>query len=236
MVNEGVNVVGPMFITKYDGRIEECCSDIGTGFFPTDGEPRTVEIRNVRDITVDVNVPIERYAIPESTDEKAILIKALGNHTTISIQWVIHSEDTNIVLQTLDVPGCCITPSETCAGKGGVSIVGGAGCTKSINNQLKWWANVFQSNSIDDRYHLYLGDCICNPIPNKPPVNTGCPPSGGAAQEITNQLNSEAYHKDGVLQNFRATLTGATPVTYTAQATFYVGEPQATPNECFTQG
>ena len=227
MANEGVNVSGPIIVTKYAGRAEECCECIGTGFFPTDGEPRTTQIRNIRDVTVDVNVPIERYAIPESTDEKAILIKALGNHTTISIQWVIHSECSNIVGQTLDVPGCCVTPSETDSEKGGVSIVSGAGCTKSINNQLKWWANVFQSNSIDDRYHIYIGDCVCNPIPNKPPTT--------AAQELSNIAASEAYHKDGVLQNFRATLTGATPVTYNAQATFFVGEPQATPNEDFVQ-
>ena len=218
MACEGVKVVGPIFITKYAGRQDTCCDCIGTGYFPVDNEPRTTEIRNILDATIDVNVPVERYAIPESTDDKAILIKALGNHTTIQLTWIIHSEATNIVLQCL-----VACTSETCPAKGGVSN----GCTKSINNQLKWWANVYQSNSIDDRYHLYIGDCTVNPIPNKPPVTT--------AQEITNIAASEAYNKDGSLQNFRASLTGDAPVTYKATATFYVGTPQATPNEDFVQ-
>ncbi len=219
MVCEGVKVVGPIFITKYAGRQETCCTDIGTGYFPANNEPRTTEIRNILDATIDVNVPVERYAIPESTDDKAILIKALGNHTTIALTWVIHSEITDIVLQCL----AAAPASESCPAKGGVSN----GCTKSINNQLKWWANVYQSNSIDDRYHLYIGDCTVNPIPNVGPTNT--------TDELANIAASEAYHKDGTLQNFRATLTGDAPVTYKATATFYVGTPQATPNEEFVQ-
>ncbi len=218
MACEGVKVTGPIFITKYAGRQDTCCACIGTGYFPADNEPRTTQIRNILDATVDVNVPVERYAIPESTDDKAILIKALGNHTTIALTWIIHSETTDIVLQCLDA-----CTSETDPAKGGVSN----GCTKSINNQLKWWANVYQSNSIDDRYHFYLGDCTVNPIPNVGPTTT--------AQELANIQASEAYHKDGVLQNFRASLTGDAPVTYKATATFYVGEPQATTNEDFVQ-
>ncbi len=228
MACEGVKVVGPIFITRVAGRQDTCCSCIGTGYFPEFNEPRTTEIRNILCATVDVNVPIERYAIPESTDDKAIIIKALGNHTTIQLSWIIHSETTNIVLQCLEP----FPASESDPAKGGVSN----GCTKSINNQLKWWANVFQANSIDDRYHLYLGDCTVNPIPNKPPVNNcACPPTGGTAEELTNFAQSEAYHKLGTLQNFRASLSGDAPVTYKAVATFYVGVPQATPNEDFLQ-
>ena len=227
MACEGVNVTGPIFITKYAGRQDTCCDCIGTGYFPAFNDPRTTEIRNILDATVDVNVPVERYAIPESTDDKAIIIKALGNHTTIQLSWIIHSETTNIVLQCL----AAAPASESCPAKGGVSN----GCTKSINNQLKWWTNVFQSNSIEDRYHIYIGDCTTNPIPNKPPANSGCPPSGGTAEEVANIAASEAYNKDGTLQNFRASLTGDAPVTYKATATFFVGTPQATTNEDFLQ-
>ena len=78
--------------------------------------------------------------------------------------------------------------------------------------------------------HFYIGDCFAdcgnNRIPNPTPVNN--------CQETANQMCSQAYHKDGALQNFRAQQTGDSPVTYNAQITFYVGRPQGTPNEEFT--
>lgn len=215
MVCEGAKVTGPIFITKYAGRACDSANCL-PGFFPCDGEPRTTEIRNLRCLSIDVNAPLERFPIPEANDDNAIVIKAYGNQATIQIQWTITIESTDIVRQTLDACG-----AETCAAKGGVTN----GCTKSLNNQVKWWTNVFQSSSIDDRYHLYIGDCTVNPIPNPTPTTL--------AQEQANQAASEAYHKDGALQNFRVSQQGDSPVTYSASATFYVGRPQGTPNEEF---
>ena len=228
MACEGTDIRGPIFITKYDGRVDGCLP----GFFPIDQSPRTTEIRNLRDLSICVNAPLERMPIPESNDDNAIVIKAYGNQTTITVQWTIVQEACDIVLQTLDATG-----AETCSGKGGIT----GGCTKTISNQIKWWANVFQSSSIEDRYHFYVGDCFamccmcpafdnslggaCNCMGGYPPANS--------CQEIANIAFSQAYHKDGSLQNFRAQQTGDSPVTYNAQVTFYVGRVQGTPNEEF---
>jgi len=230
MVCEGVNVHGPIFITKYNGRVFDCMKPLIPGFFIAD-KPRTTEIRNIRDITIDVNAPLERFPIPETSCCQAIIVKAYGNHNTISIQWIIHEEDTNIVRQVLSTSN-----RETCFRVGGVDKPGCVGCVKTINNQIKWWGNVFQSNSIQDKYHIYVGDCFAacgaNRIPTPIPLQVSdefnkCPCVTG-----TNQACSHAYNKDGSLQNFRAVLTGDTPVTYTAQAIFYIGRTIANPAEC----
>jgi len=150
MVCEGQKIVGPIFITKTSGR--SCMpGDCIPGFFPVCGEPRTTEIRNITDLSIDLNSPLERIPIPESADTQAIVIKVIGNHNTIAISWVVHQESTDIVRQTL-----CATAAETCNALGGIT----GGDTTSVENQLKWWLTVNQSNSITDRYNLYLGDCI----------------------------------------------------------------------------
>jgi len=131
-------------------------------------------LHHLIDLSVDVNTPIERYALPESTDDQAILIKAIGNQTTISIQWLIHPEDTNVVRQTFNA-----CDAESCNAKGGIF----GGDTTSTENQLKWWSTVFQSNSITDRYHLYLGDCTVNNLC----MGTGAYPPVCKVDEIANQ-------------------------------------------------
>ncbi len=213
MVCEGKKVVGPIFITKMQGRSCMPCDCI-PGFFPLTGAPRTTEIRNINCLTIDVNSPLERIPIPESADKQAIVIKVIGNHNTIQLTWTVHQEPSNIVKQTL----IACTP-ETCNAKGG--IVGGD--TTSVENQIKWWENVFQSNSITDRYNLYMGDCTTNPIPNPTPTTF--------AQECANFTFSRAYHHQGAIQNVRFQKTGNAPVTYTGSLTFYVGDIQTTPNE-----
>jgi len=99
MVCEGEDIRGPIFITKYAGRQD------GTlpGFFPCDCEPRTTVIRNIRDLSICVNAPLERMPIPESNDERAIVIKAYGNQTTLTIQWTMVEEACNIVLHAVVV-------------------------------------------------------------------------------------------------------------------------------------
>ncbi len=231
MANEGENVHGPIFITKYNGRSFDCMKPLIPGFFINDS-PRTTEIRNIRDITLDVNAPLERFPIPETSCCQAIIVKAYGNHNTISIQWVIHEEDVNIVRQTLAV--CCSCDGrETNFQVGGVDKPCCVGCTKTINNQIKWWGNVFQSNSIQDKYHIYIGDCFANACMNRIPFPT---PTNVAQESSTtcmsNQMCSHAYNKDGALQNFRAVLSGDTPVTYTANAIFYIGRTIANPEQC----
>jgi len=216
MACEGKSIIGPLFITKTRGR--SCMpGDCIAGFFPVCGAPRTTEIRNFQDITIDLNTPLERIPIPEMCDNGAILIKVFGNHNTINITWTVHLEDTNIVRQTL-------SGAEVCNAVGG--IIGGD--TTSPENQMKWWLTVFQSNSITDRYNLYLGDCTVNCL------NCGCgtyPPTT-AAQEALNFTYSRAYHKEGAIQNVRFSKNQTTPVTYNASLTFYTGDIQENPNEC----
>ena len=214
MVCEGKKIVGPIFITKTRGR--PCMpNDEIPGFFPVDGEPRTTEIRNISDISIDLNTPLERIPIPENTCEKAVLIKVIGNHNTIAISWVVDQQPTNIVRQTL-----CACAAETNNCLGGIT----GGDTTSAENQLKWWLTIFQSNSITDRYNLYLGDCTVNPIPNCPPTN--------ACQEQTNFDFHKGYHKEGAINNIRFQKSGQAPVTYNATLTFFVGDIQETANEC----
>jgi len=220
MVCEGKKVVGPIFITKMTGRKcpSPCCCPSDTivpGFFPCDCSPRTTEIRNFQCITIDLNSPLERIPLPESADKQAIIIKVIGNHNTINITWTVQQEPTNIVKQSL----VACTP-ETTNSKGG--IIGGD--TTGTENQVKWWQNVFQSNSITDRYNLYMGDCTTNPIPNPTPTTF--------AQECANFAFSRAYHHRGAIQNVRFQKNGTTPVTYTGSLTFFIGNVQATPNEC----
>ena len=230
MVCEGLKVTGPIFITKFGGR--QCKpSDCLLGFFPTDAnscnQMRTTEIRNIKDVTVDVNTPVERYAIPESSDSDAIAIKVLGNVSTITIQWTIIEEPTNIVIQCL----IACTP-ETKPMCGGVAN----GNTTSINNQLIWWSTVFQTNSISDAYHLYLGDCTVNSLGCAGYNPCGAYPPLTICDENANFCKSLAFHKEGALNNFRATQTGVAPVTYDASVTFFVGKIQITPNETKTVG
>jgi len=204
MACEGKKIVGPIFITKTRGR--PCMpNDEIPGFFPVDGEPRTTEIRNIQDVSIDLNTPLERIPIPENTCEKAVLIKVIGNHNTIAISWVVDQQPSNIVRQTL-----CACGAETCNAKGGIT----GGDTTSAENQLKWWLTIFQSNSITDRYNLYLGDCTVNPIPNPTPVN--------ACQEQTNFDCHTGYHKEGAINNIRFQKSGNSPVTYNATLTFFV--------------
>ena len=213
MACEGKAVVGPIFITKMTGR--SCMpGDCIPGFFPICGAPRTTEIRNISDLTIDVNSPLERIPIPESADTQAIVIKVIGNHNTIAVTWTVAQQSTNIVRQCL-----VACTAETCNTIGG--IVGGD--TTAVENQIKWWENVFQSNSITDRYNLYLGDCTTNPIPNPTPTTF--------AQECANFVFSRAYHHQGALSNVRFQKNSASPVTYTGSLTFFVGDIQTTPNE-----
>ena len=62
-----------------------------------------------------------------------------------------------------------------------------------------------------------------NPNGAYPPLTT--------CDEDANFCKSLAYHKEGSLNNFRATQTGAAPVTYDASVVFFVGKIQITPNE-----
>ena len=215
MACEGKRVTGPIFITKTRGR--SCMpADCVTGFFPVDGSPRTTEIRNYNDITVDLNTPLERIPIPEMCDDNAILIKVFGNHNTINITWTVHEESTNIVRQAL-------AGRELNNSAGG--IIGGD--TTSIDNQMKWWLTIFQSNSITDRYNLYIGDCATNCLC----MVGGTYPPTTVAEEALNFLNSRAYHKEGAIQNVRFSKNATTPVTYNASLTFYTGDIQETPEE-----
>jgi len=221
MVCEGLKVTGPIFITKFSGR--EKCGDI-CGFFPTNecNQMRTTEIRNIKDVSVDVTTPLERYAIPESDDESAILVKVLGNIATITVQWTILEEPTNIVRQCL----IACTP-EACEACGGVPN----GNTTSINNQIIWWTSVFQNNSINDGYHFYMGDCTTNCLDCCTFNMCGAYPPTTLCHETANFCMSLAYKKTGSINNFRVSQTGATPVTWDASLTFYVGDIQTTVDE-----
>ena len=57
----------------------------------------TYHIRNLLDLTVDLEIPIIVYQIPTSPDDDAIGIKVDGNKSVITIAWTLVDEDTTVV-------------------------------------------------------------------------------------------------------------------------------------------
>jgi len=239
---EGRDVQGPIFITKVEGRAPcepPCCVKLRGHFEGV----RTININNIKCLTIDQNMPVESTPLPEARDEGAIMVKAYGNHTTIQVTWEVVPEPCNVVRQTLvrseRLTGACSSnlgvPTDPCCACNG--------CTKLPDNITKYWLNIFQTNSIQDAYNIYIGDCfltldnmcaaVCNRIPNIIPTSLGDEGKFGFNTMCSNNYNCAIpWHKTGVLSNVRFTKSGATPVTYTGTLTFKVGDAVASPNEC----
>lgn len=224
MVCEGANIHGPIFITKVEGRgpCEAPCCVCLRGHFEG---VRTININNLRDLTMDQNTPVESTPLPESRDSSAIMVKAFGNHTTINVTWCVVCEPSNVVRQTLSGTEVITTCNI------------GVACTSKPESIVKYWLNIFQSDSIQDVYNLYIGDCFAaacaNRIPNITPTSLTQEGKFGFNPMCCNNFNCAiAYHKTGVLSNVRFIKTGVAPVTYTGSFTFKVGDAVASPEEC----
>jgi len=87
----------------------------------------TATIRNFTSLDFELNTPVSDFPIPESNDTCNILVKAEGNSLVIRIGWVMNRETTSI---------------------------SSASCVKSVPEQLAFWLNTFQPNSIEDAYSI----------------------------------------------------------------------------------
>jgi hypothetical protein len=59
----------------------------------------TYHIRNLLDITVDLEIPVIVYQIPTSTDDEALGIKVDGNKSVITLSWTLVDEDSDTVTE-----------------------------------------------------------------------------------------------------------------------------------------
>lgn len=97
----------------------------------------TLTIRNFQSIDWELDTPISSFALPECDADNAILVKAEGNTLTLSISWTILEETCNVSSEC--------TPS-----------------TKTVQEQIAYWINCFQPDSIEDRYSITV-DGITKP-------------------------------------------------------------------------
>jgi len=224
MVCEGQNIHGPILITKVTGRSFAKCPP---GRFNT-GTPRTIEIRNFNSLSFDLNTPIERTPLPETDAEEAIAVKAFGNAITVTVGWTVVIECSNVVQQPLtggEIQSNCNL---------------GVTCTKNPDMIVKYWLCTFQHDSISDVYNLYLGDCFAdscmNRMPNDAPTSLAQEGKFGLNSASNNYNCAIAWHKSGGIANLRFDKNDKTPVTYTGNLTFYVGNFVASPVETDTSG
>jgi len=226
MVCEGQNIHGPIFITKATGRTFAKCPP---GRFNT-GTPRTIEVRNLQSLSFDLNTPIERTPLPETDADEAIAVKAFGNTHTVSLSWTVHQED----------PGNCVVLQTLTGGEIQSNCNIGVTCTTQTEMIVKYWLCTFQSDSIQDVYNIYIGDCFADSCMNRIPFGAPCGPASLAEEGkfgfnicATNNFNCAIpWHKSGSIANLRFDKNDKTPVTYTGHLTFYVGNFVASPSEC----
>jgi hypothetical protein len=90
-------------------------------------------IRNFTSIDFELDTPVGDFPIPELRDFENILVKAEGNRLVISVSWVMNDETC-----TIFTPG---------SGHGAQSI-------KTVQDQMNFFINTFQPNSIEDSYTI----------------------------------------------------------------------------------
>ena len=89
----------------------------------------TVTIRTFTSVDFELTTPVSDFPIPELDDTGNILVKAEGNSLVIRVSWVMNRE-------------AC-------------SIYSGS-CVSSVQQQLDFWINTFQPNSIEDAYSISI--------------------------------------------------------------------------------
>lgn len=95
------------------------------------GTGDTVTISNFNSLDFELCSPAGDFPIPELRDTCNILVKAEGNRLQINISWTM-----------IDEPATIFAPS---AGHAAQNIA-------TVQQQLDFWLNTFQVNSIEDAY------------------------------------------------------------------------------------
>lgn len=106
----------------------------------------TYHIRNLIDLSIDLEVPVIIYQIPTSPDDDAIGIKVDGNKSVVNISWTLVDEDSTVVSE--------MTGSDAVetADEQMIFLIG-TGIQGSTANQ-----NSLQSSGVDYTYQLDLKD------------------------------------------------------------------------------
>ena len=93
-----------------------------------------VTITNFCSLDFDMKTPVQGMPIPELRDTCNILVKAEGNQLGIAISFTVKCETAGIVTA------------------GGGRSGTGYGAILTVQEQLDFWLNTFQTNSIEDSY------------------------------------------------------------------------------------
>jgi len=97
----------------------------------------TVLIRNFDSIDLNLRTPIGAFPIPELRDTCNILVKAEGNELNVGISFTMKEEGAGC---SIFCPGACSS----------------AQAILTVQQQLCFWVNSFQPNSIEDGYILTI--------------------------------------------------------------------------------
>lgn len=154
-------------------------------------------IRNLASLDISLNSPISATPLPLEGDAANVLTKAEGNTVRVTVSWVIHDDNDDVVLPNdYDTSGSNVGGGTTPFGFGSDTTV------KLADNQVKFLINNqaevspafsgFQTTYLDDVYQIIIG-------------NIG-------------------FSRVGLIESVQVTKQGSTPVTWSANLTFVAGD------------
>jgi len=169
------------------------------------GKKYRLLIYNIQSLDISLSSPISATPLPLEGDASNILTKAEGNTVRVTVSWVLHDEDTDIVLQNpYDITGTNVgggtTPFGLFSDPPTNSVVDTG--VRLADNQAKFLINNqadsspaysgFQTTYLDDVYQIIIG-------------NIG-------------------FSRVGLIESVQVTKQGSTPVTWSASLTFVAGD------------
>ena len=95
----------------------------------------SITISNFSSLDFELCSPAGDFPIPELRDTCNILVKVEGNRLQINIGWTMLDEPA-----TIFTPATCAFPAHS------------AQCISTVQQQLDFWLNTFQPNSIEDGF------------------------------------------------------------------------------------
>ena len=154
-------------------------------------------IRNIQSLDIQLTSQVSSTPLPLMGDANNVLTKADGNAVRISVNWVLHDEATDIVLQNpYDTTASNVGGGTTPFGFGSDSGVRLADSQVKflINNQEETNAasSGFQTTYLDDVYQIVIG-------------NIG-------------------FSRVGLIESLQVTKSGSTPITWNATMSFIAGD------------
>lgn len=154
----------------------------------------TYHIKNLDNLTMNLDMPLSNFALPLQSDEQAVLVKIQGNTMNLTISWTVRpTESTSLVDETVTGYGSGIITDQ---------------------DNLRFLTKEFATKDITDKFHLYLANTD---------HNGGFTPPLTVSQADIAFTNSVVFKKKGILQKVSFTRNAGTPVTYNVTIDFAVG-------------